>query len=556
MNVNKNNKDKSGIANVKELDDDSVKMNSKKEIKEIKEQEGLRKRKGNEKDNSVTEEVREIKKKSSKNYIYKWFLGINLILHLLGFIMILDFVFYPMYFEPFNGLAFTRVTYLSHNYVNLFLRVPREGKYQVYFKNNTEYYLANEMELIEGKDFTNIIQVDNLLSDTKYDYKVVKNGINIFDKEYHFITHPIPYSENSFYFMAGSCIKRQFPYIPGNTKELKGIQSLNQLKANFFFFLGDFIYADVPIYLSSSLNTYRMFYRQIYQDQNVLKWINNMPLFHIYDDHEIKNNWNKNLEDPYPQAITAYSEYQGLGPYIVNNNSELPKTYYTMTYGNVRYFVMDTRRYRTIDSMLGQQQKREMIDYFLKDQIKFQFNFIISSVPLTQNWQGYDPKQDTWKGYLKEREEILLNLKDINNLFFISGDRHELAVVNLPYDKIEFSLSPINQFYAPLTTFNTQDPNLDSTIFYQRQGNNKFGQFYINTKQNQSILATIVYSDRLTKNNYFKEIDRFNSTTLNEAKVLFNFEYWKYKDVEQFLEKAFSAKEIYPVFIFLFNGKM
>jgi alkaline phosphatase D len=65
-------------------------------------------------------------------------------------------------------------------------------------------------------------------------------------------------------------------------------------------------------------------------------------------------------------------------------------------------------------------------------------------------WGGPSGQTDTWAGYQAERRAILDLLYYIPNVIIISGDRHEFAAIEHFGGILEFSTSPLNQFYFPL----------------------------------------------------------------------------------------------------------
>ena len=52
--------------------------------------------------------------------------------------------------------------------------------------------------------------------------------------------------------------------------------------------MGDFIYADVPWRTNSQEGYYKL-YRQTFASKDYKRIYENIPTFHIYDDHEIVN---------------------------------------------------------------------------------------------------------------------------------------------------------------------------------------------------------------------------------------------------------------------------
>lgn len=103
-----------------------------------------------------------------------------------------------------------------------------------------------------------------------------------------FRTFPDPHLPGGthFRFVTTSCVLPNFPYSPLQNRRIKGFDLLADslfpnaehhnstdvpelealpLPASFLLFLGDFIYADVPVYFGETLETYRRLYRRNYQ---------------------------------------------------------------------------------------------------------------------------------------------------------------------------------------------------------------------------------------------------------------------------------------------------
>ena len=103
-----------------------------------------------------------------------------------------------------------------------------------------------------------------------------------------------------------------------------------------------------------------------------------------------------------------------------------------MDYGDTSFFFLDTRRYRSLNfavddeskSMLGERQLADLLGWLRRcEEDKVTWKFIISSVPMTNNWKGPDGQRDTWGGFMHERAIILDAIKDISNVVVISGVR-------------------------------------------------------------------------------------------------------------------------------------
>src|SRR6266567_2635566 len=88
-----------------------------------------------------------------------------------------------------------------------------------------------------------------------------------------FRTFPDPRINTPFRFIASSCITPNFPYKgPLNRHSIAGFDLLaRNLDAQFMIFLGDFIYADVPVYFGDDKEAYRRLYRRNYQSPSFKK---------------------------------------------------------------------------------------------------------------------------------------------------------------------------------------------------------------------------------------------------------------------------------------------
>ncbi|KAH9063672.1 PhoD-like phosphatase-domain-containing protein [Lactarius deliciosus] len=221
----------------------------------------------------------------------------------------------------------------------------------------------------------------------------------------------------------------------------------------FMLFLGDFVYADVPAYHGDSTHAYRRLYRRNYNSPSFRKIYERLPIIHTYDDHEIINNYAGQSNDtpPFVNADDAFRIYNGGGNYDSHTPGE---HYHDFRYGDVAFFVMDTRRHRSgpfdgeaaTRTMLGDAQLSALYEWLGKVNQTATFKFIVTSVPFTSLWT-HDAQTDS---------QLLSALHTVPNVFLLSGDRHEFAAIEFnPVNEgahvvREFSTSPLSMFYVPL----------------------------------------------------------------------------------------------------------
>ncbi|KAI8865405.1 hypothetical protein GQ42DRAFT_115863, partial [Ramicandelaber brevisporus] len=423
----------------------------------------------------------------------------------------LDFAFRPTY-KPRSDLVFARVGDVGPQHALVFVRHPSaQGQIRVRARavsSTAVSAAAAEVVATAGlptadDDYTTTVRLDGLVEGTEYAITVGHAGGEI--ASLAAATWPAPGAPTRFAFGTGSCIKPNFPYAPfGNTgirgfRLMSKVQQQRQQKSpslamSFVLFLGDFIYSDLPYLYGTTLEHYRRLYRQVYWEDDTRQLVSAVPMLHMYDDHEIKNNWDSGTREPFPAAMRAYLEYNGR-PSSPNVTSFDSPGYYNFTRGDTAFYVMDCRRYRTgtelgpfdaAKSFLGATQKQHFMEWLGHVNHTAAVKFVACGDPFTVNWAIGDANQDLWRGYRVERKQILDAVKDVPNTYLLSGDRHEVAVVMVDGHTPEFSTSPVNQFYVPLVnTLKDQPGELDRTVLYQRVGNSKFAVIDVDTETNR-----------------------------------------------------------------------
>ncbi|KAK3069338.1 hypothetical protein LTR53_012401 [Teratosphaeriaceae sp. CCFEE 6253] len=330
-------------------------------------------------------------------------------------------------------------------------------------------------------------------------------------------------------------------------------------------FLGDFIYIDVPRrHGASTREDYRREYRQAYASPDWAPAAVELPWIHTYDDHEVANDWSANTTGLFAAANDPYTHYHtSVNPPAARTG----ESYFSFTQGPATFFMLDTRRYRSPNddgksktislnsktngtdpvtgdatkTMLGHQQLADLLAWLkASEPAGVKWKIVVSSIPFTKNW--WFGAQDTWRGYLGERQIILEAMWDVGlrggiGVIVLSGDRHEFAATAFPpppegKEEIiglgpiglgalglnpmltpqttglrtkrkkwplsatvhEFSASPLSMFYLPVRTYaesSTSEEYLsDVCIKYIPDGNSKFGAISITNPatSDQSIL--------------------------------------------------------------------
>ncbi|GAA5997331.1 hypothetical protein JCM5350_002349 [Sporobolomyces pararoseus] len=470
------------------------------------------------------------------------------------FALVMDAIWTPVFGMDETSLAFARVGAISHNQVKIVARIPPESSlvprqsdaiaYNSTFSTVTEGLLPEDdfsgaklayrptkplgkwiagpdVLTSEANDWVSTVKLDGLWASTEYEYRLLRpSTLQIahhpaFPNTQYFTTFPDPsLSQPTHYtFASSSCAKPGFPWTgPQNKKSMKGADSFlkvaEKVGVKFMMFLGDFIYADVPWLSGVSAEQYNKRYRQTFASPELKKMVEKIPLLAIYDDHEIVNDFSGNKTDAhFAPANTAYKNYLGNGNPDARVIGE-PVNYYDFRVGDSAFFVLDTRAYRSPNSntddeektMLGDIQLDVFMDWLHEVNQTVTWKFIVSSVPMMSLWNH---AEDTWAGFLAERDLVLNTLQYVPNVIVLSGDRHEFASAGIRDAVTEFSTSPFNMFYLPIRTLaqnHGRGASGEDVLYkYIPDGNTKFTTFEVDTRTvNKPVVRVKVYVDAET----------------------------------------------------------
>ncbi|PVH74694.1 PhoD-like phosphatase [Cadophora sp. DSE1049] len=430
---------------------------------------------------------------------------LSFLLTIIFYIASLDFVHRGNIIYQSPNLSFSRIGYVDESSAHITIRTPESANIQIIYR---PWHAANEtwevgpvIQALAHSDHVGTFILTNLQANTTYTYHTNASHTGTFRTP---PSHPKKWS-----MISSSCMSPFFPYNPfSHALHLPGLEHLSTYlssspsspsssspkpKPQLMLFLGDFIYIDLPIRFGSTPSHYNTAYRKIYAsptwahspELKSLSWI------HAYDDHEITNDWagNGNAGEMalYASAMTPWNAYQAAGnPPPLQPNG----TYYTFSRGDVSFFVLDTRRFRSPEhlsdgpekTMLGHQQLNDVLTWLATEK---KLKVLVSSVPFTRNWRGPESR-DSWAGYLFERQKMLEAMWRTEGVVVVSGDRHEHATTHFPSpdgqsNVIEFSTSPLSQFYQPFERQYRQEEDSDIMVYSHPYGVSKFGVFDFDT---------------------------------------------------------------------------
>ncbi|KAJ7273422.1 PhoD-like phosphatase-domain-containing protein [Mycena rebaudengoi] len=381
----------------------------------------------------------------------------NMLINALLVLASVEFIATP-YLDTAQDLSFSRLGAVSSDSAKISVRFPDVNAttqllFREYKAGDVPNAWRNGPALVFSPeyDFVRTVKLAGLWPNTSYEYALSTPNRTLLSGPFAFRTFPDARltTGSHFRFVVSSCITPNFPYVPFQGRTIRGFDLLaNYLfpttdpldnpapQAEFLLMLGDFIYSDVPTYIGDTKEAYRRLYRRNYQSKSFKKVYERLPILHTYDDHEIKNNFNGNGNDstaPFPNASDAFKIYNA----DPNYDSVADHHYYSFRYGDAAFFVLDTRRYRTlptedapVPTMLGETQLAALHSWLSHANGTASFKFIVSS-----------------------KAALLAALHTVPNVIILSGDRHEFASIefNSPdrHTVREYSTSPLSMFDIP-----------------------------------------------------------------------------------------------------------
>ena len=208
-----------------------------------------------------------------------------------------------------------------------------------------------------------------------------------------------------------------------------------------YLFLGDYIYErdrigahagrDEP-FNANDLGSYRRKYRQYRQDAGLRELHRLHPALHVWDDHELENNYSDNR--PAPAALQRSAAYRSAFewlPRVVERRDRF-RIYKRLRWGSLaEVFLLDGRQYRTSDEggqprrLLGDAQMSWLLDGLSRSPARWKI--IAQQVIVAHNPFGDGrANRDMWDGYPEDRARLLgeIERRGIRDVVFLTGDAH------------------------------------------------------------------------------------------------------------------------------------
>jgi alkaline phosphatase D len=275
--------------------------------------------------------------------------------------------------------------------------------------------------------------------------------------------------------------------------------------AEFFLFVGDTVYADVPCnpdtaagaaFRATTLAEFRARHRYNREDAALQEFLRRTPVYAIWDDHEVKNDFAGTTEPLMPIGRQAFLDY-----WPVAAGEDPTRLYRSVRWGRLlEVFILDTRQYRSDNSlpdgpgktMLGAVQRRWLLDAVPASLATWKV--VVSSVPLAVP-TGTPERRDAWSnanvfgmapetgtGFVTERDAILdhFRARHVRNLVFIAADVHHAELIrHRPHREWSFHELIAGPLSATTGRPRPLDERLGSRTIFAQGGVHNFGEVTI-----------------------------------------------------------------------------
>jgi alkaline phosphatase D len=270
-----------------------------------------------------------------------------------------------------------------------------------------------------ASDRTAVLEVAGLQPDAEYYYDLTVDGVANGNERATFRTAPPPGQRGTYRVAFGGC--------SGYTPHFERMwRTILAKRPQAMLTLGDNVYIDMPEE-PGPFHRYSYYCRQARPEWRELAA--STPIYAIWDDHDcgIDDIW----LGPYVDRPAFKPGLLKLFKQNWNNprygNAAAPGVWFDFTIGDVDFFMLDCRYYRTNPyapqrTMLGPEQKRWLLDGLTNSTATFKV--IASSVAWSHN--AKPGSRDTWDGFPDEREEIFATIDKhrVGGVLLLSGDRH------------------------------------------------------------------------------------------------------------------------------------
>ena len=362
----------------------------------------------------------------------------------------------------------TRLTLTNWKFNNDYVGCHGWARFMVYTNDVKNAIYTEWQEAVAENDYIIKIPLNGLKPDTRYMYRLqygrntreyrtgnlcefrTLGGADISKTISFVVTTGMNYDK--FYHQPG----RRFM---GVEKELgyPAAETVTILKPDFFVGTGDNVYYDsnyMPFGQGVNAKTMRNYFHLQLGQPRMVEMLSSMASYWEKDDHDYRYNDSDTTGERLPSHQLGIKIHKEQLP-VANPDDKNAVTYGTYRLSKeAQIWILEGRDYRSPNSMPDGQEKTiwgEKQEKWLKKTILESdavFKLIISPTPMIGPDDSY--KSDNHvnqKGFRTERDNFFKWLKSnnipLNNLFFITGDRHwQYHSIDAQYGYSEFSSGP------------------------------------------------------------------------------------------------------------------
>ena len=285
---------------------------------------------------------------------------------------------------------------------------------------------------------------------------------------------------------------------------------------DFMILLGDLIYGDDPCpsppntagsdFTASTLSQYRAKHRYQHGSSALQRFLASVPIWAVWDDHDVINNFSGSYEPLMPIGRQALFEYWPIRPAA----DDPTRLYRRVRYGaDLEIFILDTRQYRSGNAdldgpektMLGKTQLAWLLDGLVQSSAKWKV--IATSVPLSipKAGNGMNPGNDSWArgtdgtGFQRELRTIVGTIlsSPIRNVVWLAADVHYMQVN--AYDANGDGVTDFHEFIAGPLSGASKAPMLPDSTFHPTTLFNEGGSMNFGTISVRGTLLKVTMLD-------------------------------------------------------------
>jgi alkaline phosphatase D len=341
--------------------------------------------------------------------------------------------------------------HVAHDHALLWVRATAAAPWKVFLSEVENPTATREFagpQMGESTGFSGIVKLDGLKPATRYYYEVVLGDrVQTPRPLPEFMTAPEPNQPIKLRIALGSCVGDTLAGAAPAWAELAARRTMKPEQGSFdlLLMLGDNHYAN-----STEAEKLRVYYTAHRLTSGWRELAASSPIYAIWDDHDYGPNDSDSTQAGKEDSLRIFKEYWA-NPAC--GEAENPGCYYTFSRGDVQFFMLDCRYYRSPNkapdgpekTMLGAKQlewlKRELSAS--KARIKV--------LATGSEWETFSQK-DSWASFLTERNAFFAWIEEqkIEGIIFASGDRHFSAAYHVAGKFLEVSGGPFGSNNAKL----------------------------------------------------------------------------------------------------------